>query len=124
MKEVPQYIPALKYKWLTQVYDKVLQITMPERKFKMTLINQMKIEPSQRFLDFGCGSLTLSIMAIEQHPQSEFFGVQLLDGYETTNDNLRGLLQQVMKESNFVAQEMDYFKTAVGTLRLIKGTRI
>ena len=53
-----------------------------------------------------------------------FYGVQLLDGFETTNDNLRGLLPQVMKESDFIVQEVGYFKTAVGTVRLIKGTRI
>lgn len=77
MKENKNYIPALKYDWLTKVYDPVLQFTMPERKFKSALIRQMEIKPNDRILDFGCGSLTLSIMAAQRHPNSIFFGVDI-----------------------------------------------
>jgi len=63
MSDNKNYIPALKYDWLTRIYDPVLQLTMPERKFKSALINQMKIQANDKVLDFGCGSLTLSIMA-------------------------------------------------------------
>ncbi|MBA4058477.1 MAG: methyltransferase type 11 [Marivirga sp.] len=77
MTENKNYIPALKYDWLTKIYDPVLQFTMPERKFKTALVNQMKIKPGDRVLDFGCGSLTLTIMAAKAHPQTEFFGVDV-----------------------------------------------
>lgn len=77
MTESKNYIPALKYDWLTKVYDPVLQFTMPERKFKSALIRQMKIKPNDRILDFGCGSLTLSIMAAQRHPRAQFFGVDI-----------------------------------------------
>lgn len=63
MKEKKDFIPALRYDWLTKVYDPLLRITMPERKFKMALIAQARLRRNTHVLDFGCGSLTLSLMA-------------------------------------------------------------
>ncbi len=215
MTENKNYIPALKYDWLTKVYDPVLQLTMPERKFKSALIRQMEIRPNDRVLDFGCGSLTLSIMAAQMHPQTQFFGVdidekiisiakeklaktslsidvqqydgnklpyqnnsfdrvmsslvfhhltlrqkyfaleeihrvlkpsgefhiadfgrpdgvfqrlgfygvQLLDGFETTNDNVQNLLSNAIKETFSETEETTHFKTMVGTVRLIKARK-
>lgn len=215
MTEDKNYIPALKYDWLTKVYDPVLQLTMPERKFKTALINQMKISPNDRVLDFGCGSLTLSIMAAQVHPHAEFFGVdidekiltmakeklsqlglaiqvrqydggklpypdnyfdrvmsslvfhhltlrqkyfaleeirrvlkpsgefhiadfgkptnifqrlgfysvQLLDGFETTDDSVKDLLPQAIKETFSRIEETGHFNTLVGTVRLIKSVK-
>jgi ubiquinone/menaquinone biosynthesis C-methylase UbiE len=77
MKEGTKYIPALKYDWLTKFYDPVLQITMPERKFKKALIDKMRIEQGYRILDFGCGSLTLSLMAAQMSPEAEYYGVDI-----------------------------------------------
>lgn len=77
MTDDKKYIPALKYDWLTKVYDPVLQFTMPERKFKDALIDGMRIQPVYRILDFGCGSLTLSIMAAQAYPQAQFYGVDI-----------------------------------------------
>ena len=215
MPDSKTYIPALKYDWLTKVYDPILQLTMPERKFKSALLNQMNIKPGQRVLDFGCGSLTLSIMAAQSHSQAEifgvdvdkkilkiaeeklskalssiqlqiydgtklpykdnyfdkvmsslvfhhltlrqkyfslgeifrvlkpggelhiadfgkpessfqrlgFYGVQLLDGFETTNDNAQGKLSQAVKDIFSQVEETGAFKTMVGTVRLIKATK-
>jgi ubiquinone/menaquinone biosynthesis C-methylase UbiE len=216
MTESKNYIPALKYDWLTKMYDPVLQLTMPERKFKSALIRQMEIKPNDRVLDFGCGSLTLSIMAAQMHPQTQFFGVdidekiisiakekllktglpievqqydgnrlpypdnsfdhvmsslvfhhltlrqkyfaleeihrvlkpsgqfhiadfgkpagafqrfgfysvQLLDGFQTTTDNVQNLLYKAIKETFSEAHETTHFKTMVGTVRLIKARKI
>ena len=215
MKENKNYIPALKYDWLTKAYDPVLQFTMPERKFKSALIRQMEIKPNDRILDFGCGSLTLSIMAAQRHPNAIFFGVdidakiisvareklsktkltidlqqydgsklpypdnsfdhvmsslvfhhltlrqkyfaleeirrvlkpsgefhiadfgkpasalqrvgfyavQLLDGFQTTTDNVENLLAKAIKETFQEAEETAHFKSMVGTVRLIKATK-
>lgn len=216
MTESKNYIPALKYDWLTKMYDPVLQLTMPERKFKSALICQMEIKPNDQVLDFGCGSLTLSIMAAQMHPQTQFFGVdidekiisiakekllktglpievqqydgnklpypdnsfdhvmsslvfhhltlrqkyfaleeihrvlkpsgqfhiadfgkpagafqrfgffsvQLLDGFQTTTDNVQNLLYKAIKETFPDAEETTHFKTMVGTVRLIKARKI
>ena len=215
MTEHKKYIPALKYDWLTKVYDPVLQFTMPERKFKSALIEGMRIQAGYQILDFGCGSLTLSIMAAQSYPQASFhgvdiddkilsiaakkmksagvsvkierydggrlpypdnyfdrvmsslvfhhltlrqkyaalddiyrilkpsgevhiadfgqpssslqrlgfFGVQLLDGFETTNDSLKNALSKAMKETDFEVEEKDVFKTLVGTVRIFRGVK-
>ncbi len=60
MKSEAKYIPALKYDWLTGFYDAVVNLTMPEEKFKRDLVNQALIKEDSKVLDFGCGSLTLS----------------------------------------------------------------
>lgn len=72
-----QYIPALTYHWLTKLYDPILDITMPERKIKAYMIEEADFKPEQRVLDFGCGSLTLSILAKKSHPATEFVGVDV-----------------------------------------------
>ena len=77
MESTPKYIPALKYHWLTKLYDPLLDITMPERKIKSYLIEKADFKPDQRVLDFGCGSLTLSILAKKIHPSTEFIGVDV-----------------------------------------------
>jgi ubiquinone/menaquinone biosynthesis C-methylase UbiE len=48
-----------------------------------------------------------------------FFGVQLLDGFKTTNDNVAGLLPDFMRQSGFaeVAQTRS-FATPLGTIAL------
>lgn len=63
MKEKKDFIPALRFDWLTKIYDPLLRVTMPERKFKMALIAQAGLSKNTHVLDFGCGSLTLALMA-------------------------------------------------------------
>lgn len=71
------FIPALKYDWLTKVYDPVIQATMPEDKFKNALIDQAAIAPNAYVLDFGCGSLTLSLMAKKKVPSAYIHAVDV-----------------------------------------------
>ncbi|HNP94825.1 MAG TPA: methyltransferase domain-containing protein [Cyclobacteriaceae bacterium] len=77
MSRKSDFIPALKYDWLTKFYDPILQLTMPERKFKAALIDKMRIEHGYRVLDFGCGSMTLSLMAVDMYPEAEYYGVDV-----------------------------------------------
>ena len=101
MTESNNYIPALKYDWLTKVYDPVLQFTMPERKFKSALIRQMEIKPNDRILDFGCGSLTLSIMAANANPQAAFFGVDV-------DERILGIAKGKLKATGLAIQVQQY----------------
>lgn len=72
-----EYIPALKFRKLTVLYDPLLNWAMREKVFKTELIQQANIQPGQRVLDLGCGTATLTIMIKRSHPQSEVIG---LDG--------------------------------------------
>lgn len=71
------FIPALRYNWLTRLYDPILHLTMPERKFKADLLASAGIAAADRVLDFGCGSLTLSIMGQRQFPHTDFFAIDV-----------------------------------------------
>ncbi len=76
-EETNNYIPALKYDWLTRFYDPILNLTMPEKKFKAALILQAGIEEHHKVLDFGCGSATLSMMAKQMSPNAKISGVDI-----------------------------------------------
>lgn len=71
------YIPALRFNWLTKVYDPLIQWTMPEKQFKQDLIEEAGIETEFHVLDFGCGTATLSMMAKSKHPSAFVTGVDV-----------------------------------------------
>ena len=73
------YIPALRFKWLTPLYDPLLKWVMREEIFKRKLIQQANIQPKMKVLDLGCGTGTLTLMLKQTHPAAEVTG---LDGDE------------------------------------------
>jgi len=69
------YIPALKYDFLTPLYDLLIRLTLPERRFKMRLIESAYIAPGDEVLDVGCGTGTLLILAANRAPGAKLTGV-------------------------------------------------
>ncbi len=76
-KNRDEYIPALKYSWLTSLYDPILRWTLRESTFKRQLVEQARIGRGDRVLDLGCGTATLSLLVKRAHPEAEVVG---LDG--------------------------------------------
>jgi ubiquinone/menaquinone biosynthesis C-methylase UbiE len=74
-----RYIPALRFRWLTPLYDPLLKWVMREESFKQKLIEQAHIRPRMKVLDLGCGTGTLTIMLKQSEPQAKIIG---LDGDE------------------------------------------
>lgn len=70
-----RYLPALRFRALTGLYDRVIRRTTREALFKRRLLEQASLEPGQRVLDLGCGTGTLAIMAKDQHPDAELVGL-------------------------------------------------
>ncbi|MFY9221568.1 MAG: methyltransferase domain-containing protein [Blastocatellia bacterium] len=77
MNDGKNYIPALKYGFLTPFYDPILKLTLREKKFKCRLIENACIEDSHNVLDLGCGTGTLTILIKQLYPKVKIFG---LDG--------------------------------------------
>lgn len=73
----PKYVSALRFKWLTPLYDFFVGITMPERKIKQTLINTSFLTDYATVLDFGCGTATLTMMAKEHRPSINITGIDV-----------------------------------------------
>ncbi len=71
------YIPALRFGWLTGLYDPVIHWTMRKDLFKSRLVEQVGMQPVHRVLDLGCGTATLTMLLKQRQPQSIVVG---LDG--------------------------------------------
>ena len=78
MKEAGEhYIPALRYDWLTGLYDSAIRLTIRERTFKERLIQQANIPNNAKVLDLGCGTGTLAIWVKQSVREAKVTG---LDG--------------------------------------------
>ena len=76
-KNRDEYIPALKYRLLTCLYDPLLHWILRESKFKHGLVEQACIESGHRVLDLGCGTGTLALLIKRTQQEAEVVG---LDG--------------------------------------------
>jgi len=53
-----------------------------------------------------------------------FYAVQLLDGFETTQDSVKNVLPNAIRETGFLnADENGVFNTMVGTVRIFSGLK-
>ena len=75
MKTKRTYIPALRFYWLTPLYDPVLRWLMQEERFKRILIQEANIQPGQHIRDVGCGTVTLTVMIQQAHPEASVSGI-------------------------------------------------
>jgi ubiquinone/menaquinone biosynthesis C-methylase UbiE len=72
-----KFIPALRFKWLTPLYDFLIGMTTPEMKIKRHLVEAASIKADSTVLDFGCGTGTLTIMIKETSPGSKVTGIDI-----------------------------------------------
>ena len=73
------FIPALGRDAFTPLYDLGIRLTMPERRFKLRVIDSAHLVPGMRVLDIGCGTATLLLLAAEAVPGAQLVGVDLDD---------------------------------------------
>lgn len=77
MTNTKEYIPALGYDWLTKFYDLSIKITMPEKKFRNKLINEVNPIIGEKILEFGFGTGENLIIAKQNHPKIDFTGLDI-----------------------------------------------
>lgn len=71
------YIPALKYRILTPLYDTFLGMGMKENLLKSRLVTQVNPKDNERILDFGCGTGTLTLMIKKAKPGCIVYGIDI-----------------------------------------------
>lgn len=71
------FVPALRFRVLTQTYDRLLALTLDETAHKGALIEQAAIAPGQAVLDLGCGTGTLTRMIKAAHADASVTGLDL-----------------------------------------------
>jgi ubiquinone/menaquinone biosynthesis C-methylase UbiE len=74
-EKAASYIPALRFRALTRLYDPVLALTVRERRFKQRLLRQAELTGPLDVLDLACGTGTLTVRAKRAAPQIEITGV-------------------------------------------------
>lgn len=76
-KNKKEFIPALGYDWLTGLYDLAIKFTMPERKFRNRLIEEINPQNEERILEFGFGTGQNLILGQSKNPKSKFSGLDI-----------------------------------------------
>lgn len=71
----PNYIPALRFRTLTRLYDPIVALTTRERTFKTALLRQAQISAGMQVLDLGCGTGTLAIQLARTDDRVQVVGV-------------------------------------------------
>ena len=73
-----KYIPALSFDFLTKFYDLVISISMPEKKFRKALVTEaFAKQNSLNALEFGIGTASNSIMALNLYPNHKITGLDV-----------------------------------------------
>ena len=70
-----KFLPALRFEWLTPLYDTVISRTTRERTFRPRLVEQARIADGMAVLDIGAGTGTLAALVKERHPGAEVTGL-------------------------------------------------
>lgn len=73
------FTPALRFHWLTRIYDPVVRLTTREATFKDSLLRQAGLRPGETVLDVGCGTGTLAITALAHEPGASVSGLDADD---------------------------------------------
>ncbi len=77
MSNAAKYVPALRFRALTRLYDPLVQLTLKDAKLKSLLVERLGVEDGMRVVDIGCGPGNLAIRIALAHPTARVVG---LDG--------------------------------------------
>ncbi|MBL7807889.1 MAG: class I SAM-dependent methyltransferase [Saprospiraceae bacterium] len=71
------FTPALGYDFLTDWYDLAIKLTMPERKFRRLLVDQIDPQPGEKILEFGFGTGANLLLVKEKCPDTDLHGLDI-----------------------------------------------
>lgn len=75
--EQKKYIPALGYDFLTAYYDLAIKISMPEKKFRRLLVEEINPQTNEQILEFGFGTGQNLLLVHKANPNTKFEGLDI-----------------------------------------------
>ena len=72
-----KYTPALGYDFLTAYYNLAIKITMPEKKFRKLLVEEVNPKPNEHILEFGFGTGQNLVLMHQENPDTKFEGLDI-----------------------------------------------
>ncbi|MBK7525986.1 MAG: class I SAM-dependent methyltransferase [Sphingobacteriales bacterium] len=75
--EQKKYIPALGYDFLTAYYDMAIKITMPEKKFRRLLVEEINPQENEHILEFGFGTGQNLLLVHKENPKTKLEGLDI-----------------------------------------------
>jgi ubiquinone/menaquinone biosynthesis C-methylase UbiE len=70
-----KYVPALSFRWLTPLYDAIIDGPMSIGRMRRGLLAEMGDLNNKKILDVGSGTGTMAVMIKQAHPSAEMIGV-------------------------------------------------
>lgn len=72
-----KFTPALGYDLLTVWYDATIRLTMPERKFRGLLMDEIDPQPGEKILEFGFGTGQNLLLVKKKCPEADLRGLDI-----------------------------------------------
>lgn len=72
-----KYTPALGYEFLTAYFDMAIKITMPEKKFRSLLVEEISPKANERVLEFGFGTGQNLLLVHKANPNTKLEGLDI-----------------------------------------------
>lgn len=122
MNKDKEFIPALGYNQLTALYDKVIDWTMPEEKFRNKLIQYLLPQPVERILELGFGTGQNLILSLKNEINANYYGLDVDPKVmEIAKDKLQRLnlsnrVQLDLYDGNIFPYENNFFEKVFSCL--------
>lgn len=89
-----KFIPALGYDFLTAYYDLTIKLTMPEKKFRRLLVEEVNPQTGEKILEFGFGTGQNLLLMKKQNADIQLIGLDIdpkvkeIAAYKLAKNNL------------------------------------
>lgn len=69
------YVPVLRYRWLTPLYDFAIALLTREGVWRQSVLKALDPQSGERILDIGCGTGSLLSLVHQHQPDAQLFGI-------------------------------------------------
>ena len=73
----PSFVPALRLKLLTPLFDPFMSFAMSDINIKKDLMGRARLDGARDVLDFGCGTGTLALLVKQGYPPAHVRGLDV-----------------------------------------------